>query len=69
LKTVKISERFQFVIPKQIRNKLGLTAGQRLQVFEKGGIIMLVPEVQLSSMKGILKGMDPTAVREKTDSG
>lgn len=64
-----VSKRFQVTIPKHIRNKLAMTSGQRLQVLEKGGIIVLVPEVPLACMKGILKGMDTTGVREKTDQG
>jgi len=34
---------------------------------EKGGIITLVPEVPLISLKGELKGMSKTDFREKND--
>ncbi|THI85572.1 MAG: AbrB/MazE/SpoVT family DNA-binding domain-containing protein [Nitrospira sp. CG24A] len=62
-----ISSKFQIVIPKEVREKLHLTPSQRLQVVEKGGVITLVPEVPLKSLKGTLKGMSKTDLREKKD--
>ena len=65
--TTTISPKFQIVIPKEVREKLHLHPQQRLQVVEKGGIITLVPEVPLKSLKGALKGMSKTGIREKKD--
>ena len=65
--TTTISTKFQIVIPKEVREKLHLTPQQRLQIVEKGGIITLVPEVPLKSLKGVLKGMSTTDLREKKD--
>ncbi|MGH7181167.1 MAG: AbrB/MazE/SpoVT family DNA-binding domain-containing protein [Nitrospiraceae bacterium] len=65
--TTTISTKFQIVIPKAVRDKLHLTPQQRLQVVEKGGVIILVPEVPLKSLKGALKGMSKTDLREKRD--
>jgi AbrB family looped-hinge helix DNA binding protein len=62
-----ITSKFQIVIPKEVREKLRLAPQQRLQVIEKGGIITLVPEVPLKSMKGLLKGMPKENLREKKD--
>jgi AbrB family looped-hinge helix DNA binding protein len=62
-----ISTKFQIVIPKEVRDKLHLSPQQRLQVVEKGGVITLVPEVPLKSLKGALKGMSRTDIREKKD--
>ncbi|MBI5746669.1 MAG: AbrB/MazE/SpoVT family DNA-binding domain-containing protein [Nitrospirae bacterium] len=62
-----ISSKFQIVIPKDIREKLHLMPQQRLQVVEKGGIITLVPEVPLKSLKGFIKGIDKSGIREKKD--
>ncbi len=63
--TTTISTKFQIVIPKEVREKLQLTPRQRLHVLEKGGIIALVPEVPLKSLKGTLKGMPKADFREK----
>ena len=62
--TTTISSKFQIVIPKQVREKLRLLSGQRLQVLEKGGVISLVPEVPLKSLKGAAKGITSTDIRE-----
>jgi AbrB family looped-hinge helix DNA binding protein len=65
--TTTISPKFQIVIPKEVRDKLRLTPRQRLQVLEKGGVITLVPEVSLKTLKGMLKGMPKGDLREKKD--
>jgi AbrB family looped-hinge helix DNA binding protein len=67
--TATISSKFQIVIPKQVREKLRLRPRQRLQVIEKGRIIMLVQEVPDTEIKikGALKGMCTTRLREKND--
>ena len=65
--TTVISSKFQVVIPKQVREKLRLTSGQRLQVLEKGGVISLVPEVPLKSLKGAVKGLTSAGIREKKE--
>ena len=63
----RILSKFQIVIPKEVRDKLHLAPNQRLQILEKGGVITLVPEVPLKSLKGTLKGMSRTDLREKQD--
>lgn len=65
--TTTISPKFQIVIPKEVRDKLHLAPRQRLQVLEKGGVITLVPEVPLKSLRGLLKGMSRSDLREKND--
>ena len=62
-----ISPKFKIVIPKAVREKLHLCPQQRLHVIEKGGVISLVPEVPLKNLKGALKGMSKTDIREKKD--
>ena len=65
--TSSISSKYQIVIPKAVRERLHLHPGQRLQVIESHGIITLVPEVPLKSLKGFVKGMDKSGLREKKD--
>jgi AbrB family looped-hinge helix DNA binding protein len=62
-----ISPKFQIVIPKEVREKLHLSPKQHLHVVAKGGIITLVPEVPLKSLRGALKGLSKTDLREKKD--
>ena len=61
---VTISSKYQIVIPREVRKQLGLKAGQKLKVVVKGQVINLVPEVPLSEMRGFLKGMDTSGLRE-----
>lgn len=64
MEAVKISPKFQVVIPKSIRNELHLVPGQRMQAMTYGNRIELVPEQDLGEMRGFLKGMDTTLERE-----
>ena len=65
--TTTISSKFQIVIPKAVREKLRLTPRQRFQVIEKGGVITLVPDVPLKVLRGFVKGMSTSGIREKKD--
>jgi AbrB family looped-hinge helix DNA binding protein len=65
--TATISSKFQIVIPKEVRERLHLSPKQRFQVVEKGGIITLVPEVPLKSLKGFAKKLGKVGLREKKD--
>lgn len=44
MEAVKISTRFQVVIPREVREKLHLVAGQKMQVIAYGNRIELIPE-------------------------
>ena len=63
----RVSPKFQVVIPKEVRESLGLKAGQELQVVAKGGTITLVPERSLVSLRGFAKGVKTDNLREKKD--
>jgi AbrB family looped-hinge helix DNA binding protein len=62
-----ISPKFQVVIPKAIRRDAGLQSGQVVQIVSKGGVISLVPDQPVGRMRGYLKGMRTSALREKKD--
>jgi len=58
MSTVKVSPKYQVVIPQKIRNALQLKAGQRIQMILYGNRIELIPERKISEMRGFLKGID-----------
>lgn len=58
LSTVKISPKYQIVIPQQVRESLKLFPGQRIQVILYGQRIELIPERKIDEMRGFLKGID-----------
>ena len=64
MEQVKISPKFQVVIPKAVRESLRLTAGQRLQIVLYGDRIELVPVRKIGEMRGFLAGMDARFERE-----
>ena len=65
--SVTLSSKFQFSIPKAIREELHLKAGQRFAVITKGDIISLVPIPELAELRGIAKGADTSDYRDRTD--
>ncbi len=62
--TVTLSPKFQVVIPKRIRERLKLRAGQKIQAIAYDDRIELVPVRPVRSMRGFVKGIDTTVARE-----
>jgi len=62
--TLTISPKFQVVIPKAIREELGLLPGQKVQAIVYGERIELIPLRPMKEMRGFLKGIDTTIQRE-----
>ncbi len=62
--TVKISPKYQVVIPKKIRESLRLKPGQQMQVIGYGDRIELVPKKDIRKMRGFLKGINTEFIRE-----
>ncbi len=64
MEAVKISPKFQVVIPKNVREAMKLIPGQRMQVMQYEDRIELIPLRKITDMKGFLKGMDTNFERE-----
>jgi AbrB family looped-hinge helix DNA binding protein len=65
METVTISPKFQVVIPKAIRERLGLAPGQKVQAVLYGDRIELIPLQPARRLRGFLKGIDTTVPRER----
>ncbi|KAF0139378.1 MAG: AbrB family transcriptional regulator [Stygiobacter sp. RIFOXYC12_FULL_38_8] len=63
--TVKISPKYQVVIPKEIRNKLKLKPGQRMQILQFGERIEFILLKNIKEARGFLKGIDTSIEREE----
>lgn len=61
---VVLSSKYQVVIPKQIRKRLALKSGQRIELLVKENVITLVPQRPLEEFRGYLKKMDISGVRD-----
>jgi len=58
---------YKIEIPEEIRREISLSTGQTVHIFAKNGVITMIPDQPLSSLRGFLKGMDVEGVREKED--
>lgn len=61
---VTVSPKFQVVIPKEIRESMGIESGQKIQVLTYRGRIELIPIKPIKKLKGFLKGMDTELARD-----
>ena len=62
--TVTVSPKYQVVIPKEIREAMRLRPGQKLKIIEYEGRIELIPDRDISELKGFLKGINTDFIRE-----
>jgi AbrB family looped-hinge helix DNA binding protein len=69
--TVTVSSKYQIVVPRETRRRLGITSGTRLQAIEEPTGLRLVKEPTLEEIPGLLKGLpvkDDAIRREKDRS-
>lgn len=64
MQTVKISTKYQVVIPKDVRNAMDLKPGQQIQVLQYQDRIEMIPYKNISDMRGFLKGINTDIYRE-----
>lgn len=62
---VKVSPKYQVVIPREVREAMGISAGEKVQVFQFEHRLEIVPVRRLSSMRGFLRGIDTAVPRDK----
>jgi AbrB family looped-hinge helix DNA binding protein len=67
MEQVTVSQKYQIVIPKSIRKEFNIKPAQRLFVVNYMGRIELIPEVDIMSLKGTLKGIDTSIERDDED--
>jgi AbrB family looped-hinge helix DNA binding protein len=57
METVKVSPKFQVVIPKKIREALELKPGEELQIYLLNDSVRIHRPRSIKSLRGIAKGM------------
>ena len=62
-----VSTKYQVVIPKEVRERLHLKPGTRLEILTDGAVIRLVPVRPLKDLYGLLKGADLGEIRDHAD--
>ncbi len=65
MQTVKLSPKFQVVIPKDVRELLKLRPGQKMRVLEYDGRIEFIPDPEIADLKGFVKDINTDVDREK----
>lgn len=61
---VTVSPKYQIVIPKAVREALGITPGQKVQMVACDNRIEVVPLKSMAEMRGFLAGIDVEVDRE-----
>lgn len=63
--SVTVSPKYQIVIPKEIRESMGIVSGQKVQMMSYQGRIEVIPLKPMKEMRGFLKGIETTVLREE----
>ena len=61
---VTVSPKFQVVIPREVREELGIQVGQKIQVIAIDNRVEMIPVRSARSMRGFLKGIDTRVDRD-----
>ena len=64
METVKLSSKFQVVIPLEVREKLKLKPGMQFRVIDVGGAVELIPVRPIREMRGRFKNINTNIERE-----
>ena len=63
--TVKLSSKFQVVIPRAVRLRMGLRPGMKLQVIEYDGRVEFIPVRKPAELRGFLGQIDTNIARDE----
>jgi AbrB family looped-hinge helix DNA binding protein len=63
----KASSKYQIVIPRRVREILGIRKGQTVSVIPVGGVIEVVPDQDLSTLEGAYPRISLTDVRDESE--
>ena len=62
---VTVSPKFQVVIPKEVRESMGIQPGQKVRVLAYRNRIELIPIKPMKQMRGFLRGIDTDVHRDE----
>lgn len=67
MSTVTVSPKYQIVIPRDVRESMGIRPGQKVEVICDEGTIVVVPVEDIRELRGFAKGLDTTVHRDRED--
>jgi AbrB family looped-hinge helix DNA binding protein len=65
--TTTVSDNFEIAIPKELRNRLNIRPGQRIELVQSGNRIELVPVGAIEHARGFLRGIRSTSIKREPD--
>lgn len=65
METVTVSSKYQLVIPRAVRERIGIEPGQQVQIFPFGNRIEVVPVKPGAAYRGMLQGLENDFERER----
>jgi AbrB family looped-hinge helix DNA binding protein len=65
MESVKVSPKYQIVIPCSARESLRLRPGQRVQVILYANRLEFIPIRRMKEMRGFLRGLDTSVERDR----
>lgn len=64
METATVSPKYQVVIPRKVRQALGIRPGQKVHVIPYQGRVELIPLQPIKRARGFLRGIDTSVERE-----
>jgi AbrB family looped-hinge helix DNA binding protein len=64
MSVVKVSSKYQIVIPKEVREATGIRAGAKMRVLRYGNGVVVLPVRPMREVRGSLPGIDTTVPRD-----
>jgi AbrB family looped-hinge helix DNA binding protein len=67
MSTATLSSKFQFSVPKAVREAMQLQPGQQFELVPMGAILQLVPKTSIKELRGVARGANPAEYRDRTN--
>ncbi len=64
---VKVSSKYQIVIPREVREAMGIHKGQTVSVIPVGNVIEIVPDCNIAEMEGVFPELTLDGIREEVE--
>lgn len=66
MEVVRVSQKFQVVIPRSIRKAMKIKPGERMVMVQKEGVVHMIPVGDIKGVKGIAKGVTTRGLRDES---
>lgn len=67
METVKVSRKYQVVIPERLRREAGIKPGDKMVAISKHRIIQYIPVHTIRESKGMIPGLDVEGLRDESE--